>query len=127
MERLLDYLNCTFWALSFTGSTNQAFFNFYWDRLFIFHLENLYRTSLYACAASSAFIIINYDLHHFSSLFNWNLMNFEQRNKNFWVCYWISSRSLIRISLIVVSALSFLPSQSARSLRYAPSESSPRR
>jgi hypothetical protein len=75
---LLDYLDCTFRALGFAGSANQAFFNLHGNRLFILDLENFHRAGLYACAASSAFIVIDYNFHHFSSLFNWSFMNFKQ-------------------------------------------------
>ena len=63
-ERLFNYLNCAFWALSFTCSANKAFFYLNWNGFTVFDFINAYRASVYAGFAASAFLVNN-DFYHF--------------------------------------------------------------
>jgi hypothetical protein len=62
--RLFNYLNCAFWALCLPCSADKAFFNLGWKGFTVFHFVNHYRASVYACLATSAFLVNN-DFYHF--------------------------------------------------------------
>lgn len=82
MQRLFDYLNCFFWTFDFAGSADYALFRFHWNRLLVFNLEDFHRTSVYACAAASTFIVVNLNFHQsISSLFGLDSTDSKLWNK----------------------------------------------
>jgi hypothetical protein len=62
--RLLDDLDGVFWALGFACSANKTVVGLGGDGLSVVYLENADGTSVFACSASSAFVVIDYNLDH---------------------------------------------------------------
>jgi len=71
---LLDYLDGAFWTLGFTGSANEAFFNFHGDRFPFFYFVNANWACVDACPTSSTLMVVNYYLYHLPLLFRLDLI-----------------------------------------------------
>jgi hypothetical protein len=62
--RLLDHLDCAFWALCFACSADKALVNVGWDGFAVFDFVDANWASVCAGFASGALVIINYYFYH---------------------------------------------------------------
>jgi hypothetical protein len=69
VELLLDYLDNAFGALNLACSAHEAFFRLHWNRFLILDLIDAHGTRVNACAAASAFVVVNHYFYHSSFLF----------------------------------------------------------